>query len=169
MMQSEAPSTVPSCGDDSLNSTSWPLRRLPAFDCPPVNSVAATADITQMSLEQLMDVSIYGASKYEQKQSEVAAAVSVITRSEIKAFGWRTLDAALSSLPGIYTTYDRSYVYVGTRGFGLPGDYNTRLLPTINMDVVQNKIMFEANLGAARKARLKFSSKLLNLAREVWQ
>jgi hypothetical protein len=39
----------------------------------------------------------------------------------------------------------------------------------LNMDVVQNKIVFEANLGAARKARLKLSSKLLNLAREVWQ
>ncbi len=39
----------------------------------------------------------------------------------------------------------------------------------LNMDVVQNKVVFEANLGAARKARLKLSSKLLYLAREVWQ
>jgi outer membrane receptor protein involved in Fe transport len=88
--------------------------------------------LTSLSLEQLLEVRIVGASKYEQKQNEVAAAVSVITRQEIKAFGWRTLDEALASLPGVYTTYDRQYSYLGTRGFGLPGDLNTRLLVTID-------------------------------------
>src|ERR1700690_647473 len=92
----------------------------------------AATELTELSLEQLMDVSIIGASKYEQKQAEVAAAVSVITRSEIKAFGWRTLAEALASLPGINITYDRQYNYLGTRGFGLPGDFNTRILLTIN-------------------------------------
>jgi outer membrane receptor protein involved in Fe transport len=92
----------------------------------------AQSSLTSLSLEQLMDVTIVGASKYEQKQSEVAAAVSVITRQEIKSFGWRTLAEALASLPGVYTTYDRQYTYLGTRGFGLPGDLNTRVLLTIN-------------------------------------
>jgi iron complex outermembrane receptor protein len=94
---------------------------------------AATADdLTALSLEQLLQVTIVGASKYEQKQSEVAAAVSVITRQEIKSFGWRTLNEALASLPGVHTTYDRQYRYLGARGFGLPGDFNTRVLVTIN-------------------------------------
>jgi len=103
-------------------------------------------DPTAMSLEQLLQVSIVGASKYEQKQSEVAAAVSVITRNEIKAFGWRTLDEALTSLPGVHLTYDRQYTYLGTRGFGLPGDYNTRLLVTINGNRV-NDPAFDAGPG----------------------
>lgn len=93
---------------------------------------AQDADLTVLSLEQLLDITVVGASKYEQKQSEVAAAVSVITRREIKSFGWRTLDEALSSLPGVHSTYDRQYTYLGTRGFGLPGDFNTRVLVTIN-------------------------------------
>ena len=97
-----------------------------------LSSGAATPDLTDLSLEELLQVSVVGASKYEQKQTEVAAAVSVITRQEIDAFGWRTLDQALASLPGIYTTYDRQSVYLGVRGFGLPGDYNTRVLVTIN-------------------------------------
>ena len=99
-----------------------------------------------MSLEQLLDVTIIGASKYEQKQDEVAAAVSVITRSEIKAFGWRTLDEALASLPGIHTTYDRQYNYLGTRGFGLPGDFNTRVLLTINGNRV-NDVVYDAAIS----------------------
>jgi outer membrane cobalamin receptor len=81
---------------------------------------AGTPDLTTLSLEQLLEVKVVGASKYEQKQSEVAAAVSVITRQEIDAFGWRTIDEALATLPGVYTTYDRQYNYVGTRGFSVP-------------------------------------------------
>ncbi|MDH5329279.1 MAG: Plug domain-containing protein, partial [Aquincola sp.] len=92
----------------------------------------AATDLTALSLEQLLEVSVVGTSKYEQKRSEVAAAVSVITRGEIQTFGWRTLGAALASLPGIHTTYDRQYGYVGARGFGLPGDFNTRILITVN-------------------------------------
>ena len=95
-------------------------------------ALSAPTDLTALSLEQLLDVNVIGATKYEQKQNEVAAAVSVITRQEIKAFGWRTLDEALTSLPGVHLTYDRQYTYLGTRGFGLPGDYNTRVLVTID-------------------------------------
>lgn len=93
-------------------------------------SVAQATDLSQLSLEDLLNVKITGASKYAQKQSEVAAAVSIISRSEIKTYGWRTLAEALSSLPGIYSTYDRQYSYLGTRGFGVPGDYNARILLT---------------------------------------
>ncbi|MDV6342596.1 TonB-dependent receptor [Nitrosomonas sp. Is24] len=85
-----------------------------------------------MSLEQLMNISVVGAAKYEQKQQQAAAAVSIITRKDIRTYGWRTLNQALASLPGIHTTYDYQYEYLGTRGFGLPGDFNTRVLITIN-------------------------------------
>jgi iron complex outermembrane receptor protein len=87
-----------------------------------------------------MQIGVVGASKYEQKQSQIGAAVSVITRQEIKAFGWRTLDQALATLPGVYVTYDRQFTYLGVRGFGLPGDYNTRVLVTINGNRVNDPI-----------------------------
>lgn len=124
------------------------LFSLPLLAAPPL-AAAAVADITQMSLEQLLDVTVIGASKYEQQQDEVAAAVSVITRSEIKAFGWRTLDEALASLPGIHTTYDRQYNYLGTRGFGLPGDFNTRVLLTLNGNRVNDVVYDSAVSGRA--------------------
>lgn len=124
------------------------LMCLPLLAAAPL-AVAAVSDITQMSLEQLLDVTIVGASKYEQKQDEVAAAVSVITRSEIKAFGWRTLDEVLASLPGVHTSYDRQYSYLGMRGFGLPGDFNTRVLLTINGNRANDVVYDSAISGRA--------------------
>lgn len=110
------------------------------------NAYAAT-DLTTLSLEQLMDIPVMGASKYEQKQSEVAASVRIITREEIRNFGWRTLDQALSSLPGVHSTYDRQYHYLGTRGFGIPGDYNTRVLVTINGNRINDAVYDQGSIG----------------------
>ena len=107
-----------------------------AFSLP----AGAATDLTALSLEQLLEVTVVGASKYEQKQSEVAAAVSVIPRSEILAFGWRTLAEALASLPGVHTTYDRQYTYLGARGFGLPGDLTARVLIMINGNRVNDPV-----------------------------
>jgi outer membrane receptor protein involved in Fe transport len=114
-----------------------------------VSPARAATDLTALSLEQLMDIPVTGASKYEQKQNEVAAAVSVISREEIRAFGWRTLGQALASLPGIHTTYDRQYTYLGARGLGLPGDYNTRVLITINGNRVNESTYDSAMVGHA--------------------
>jgi iron complex outermembrane receptor protein len=45
-----------------------------------VPAARGAEDLTALSLEQLLEVTIVGASKYEQKQAEVAAAASVIKR-----------------------------------------------------------------------------------------
>jgi iron complex outermembrane receptor protein len=90
------------------------------------------SDLTAVPLEDLLQVRIVGASKYEQKQEDVAAAVSVITRQEIRMFGWRSVSEALATLPGVYNSYDRQNSYFGMRGFSLPGDYDTRVLILVN-------------------------------------
>lgn len=107
----------------------------------------ADTELAEVSLEKLLETTVTSASKYEQKQSEVAASVSIITRDEIKAFGWRTLDQALASLPGIHSTYDRQYSYLGARGFGLPGDFNTRMLLAINGNRVNEAVYDGATFG----------------------
>lgn len=119
---------------------------LPAFVLAIATAAPASAqsvDAAALSLEDLLEVTVTGAAKYAQKQSEVAAAASVITRDEIKAFGWRTLDEALSSLPGIHASYDRQYGSIGTRGIGLPGDYMTRVLVAVNGNRI-NDALYDA-------------------------
>lgn len=59
----------------------------------------------------------YGASKFDQKLSEAPAAVSILTATEIKRFGYRTLADILRSVRGFYTTYDRNYHYLGMHVF----------------------------------------------------
>jgi iron complex outermembrane receptor protein len=76
--------------------------------------------------------SVWIASKYEQPVTKAPASISIVTGDEIKKYGYRNFGALLSSLKGFYTTNDRNYGYVGARGFGLPADYNSRLLLLID-------------------------------------
>ena len=99
----------------------------PAFSAEPSSALSAE----QPAGEDLMFLeieSVYSASKYEQKVTEAPSKVSIITAEEIKRFGYRTFADLLNSLPGFYITNDRNYFYVGVRGFGVPGDYNTKIL-----------------------------------------
>jgi outer membrane receptor protein involved in Fe transport len=88
----------------------------------------AAVDPTQLSIEELFEVKVYSASKYEQKTTEAPGSITVITADEIRLQGWRTLADVLRSVRGLYVTYDRNYSYLGVRGFARMGDYNSRVL-----------------------------------------
>jgi outer membrane receptor for ferrienterochelin and colicins len=95
----------------------------------------STNDLPELSLEELVNIrvdSVYAASKYEQKVTQVPASVSIITADEIKKLGHRTLADVLRSVRGLYVSDDRNYSYLGVRGFLRPGDYNTRVLVLVD-------------------------------------
>jgi iron complex outermembrane receptor protein len=73
--------------------------------------------------------------------------VSVVTRDDIQRFGYRDLAAVLRSMPGLYTTYDRTYTYLGVRGFSPPGDYNTRVLLVVDGHRMNNNVYDQALIG----------------------
>lgn len=120
----------------------------PAETAPPEG--AAAADLTDLSLEELMEIEVepvYGASKHLQKASEAPASVSVVTADDIRQKGYRTLADALRSVPGVFTTYDRNYHYLGIRGFNRPGDFDTRVLLLADGHRVNNNVYDTATIG----------------------
>lgn len=93
---------------------------------------SAPLDLTDMSIEQLLTVDVVSASRLSQKSNQAPSSVSILTASDIRTFGWRTLAEALNSLRGMFTSNDRNYSYLGVRSFMIPGDYNSRVLLMID-------------------------------------
>jgi outer membrane receptor for ferrienterochelin and colicins len=114
------------------------------------DATAPARDLTSLSLEELMKVevaTVYSASKFEQKVTEAPSSVSIVTADEIKKYGYRTLAEILGSLRSFYITYDRNYNYVGVRGFGRAGDYNSRILLLVDGHRSNDNLYDSASIG----------------------
>lgn len=111
---------------------------------------AQERDLTSLSLADLMQVEIapvFGASQRLQPVTEAPASVTIVTASDIVRFGYQTLGDILRSVRGFYVTYDRNYSYVGVRGVGQAGDYNTRILLLVDGHRMNDSIYDQAAIG----------------------
>ena len=104
-------------------------------------------DLTDLSLEALLNIEVTTASKFPQPITEAPAAVTVITAKDIEQFGYRTLAEILNSIRGLYISYDRNYHYLGVRGFNRAGDYNSRVLLLINGQRINDNVYGSAPIG----------------------
>jgi iron complex outermembrane receptor protein len=104
-------------------------------------------DLTNLSIEELGDVEVYSASKFNQRASEAPASISIITAGDIRRYGYRSFDEILSSVSGFYSTYDRNYAYLGARGFGLTGDYNSRILLLVDGHRLNDNVYYSSSIG----------------------
>jgi outer membrane receptor for ferrienterochelin and colicins len=107
-------------------------------------------NLLDKSLEDLMMIQIdtvYGASGFSQKVTEAPASVTIITSEEIQKYGYRTLADILRNVRGFYVTYDRNYSYLGVRGYGPPGDYNSRIALMIDGHRFNDNIYDAALIG----------------------
>jgi iron complex outermembrane receptor protein len=110
----------------------------------------ATPNLADLSLEDLMLIkvaSVQGASGFLQKVTEAPASVTIVTSDEIQRYGYRTLADILRNVRGFYVGYDRNYSYLGVRGYGLPGDYNSRITLLIDGHRLNDAIYDAALLG----------------------
>ncbi len=91
-----------------------------------------TTDIGTVSLETLLEQKIESASKYEQNKNEAPASVIIISAEEIHKYCNFTLGDIINKIRGFYTRNDRSYSYLGVRGFDRPSSYSNNILLLID-------------------------------------
>ncbi len=112
--------------------------------------VSLTNLAEQLPLEDLGKIPIEQvstASRFTQKASEAPASVTIVTSDEIKQFGYRTLADILAGVNGLYVSGDRSYSYLGVRGFSRPADYNSRVLIMVDGHRINDNIFEGGYIG----------------------
>jgi iron complex outermembrane recepter protein len=88
-------------------------------------------DLTQMSLEDLLNVQVTTASKKEQRLAETAAAVYVITAEDIARSGFTSIPEALRLAPGVDVAQISSSAWaIAIRGFN--SRYSDKLLVLVD-------------------------------------
>jgi iron complex outermembrane receptor protein len=114
-------------------------------------TTARAQSLSELSLEDLMRLDagrVFGASERSQPVTEAPASVSFITAEDIARYGYRSLADILNGVRGMYVSDDRNFSFLGARGFGKPGDYNSRILLLINGHRVNDNVFGQAEIGA---------------------
>lgn len=91
-------------------------------------TVVAEQEIKVFAELRYVPPPVRAASKGLTSVDEAPASTTVLTQEELRAFGWRTLAQAIAGVRGFFLSDDRTYNYIGVRGFSPPGDLNTRIL-----------------------------------------
>ena len=105
----------------------WKLLSLTVLACPtawpqtlPTPPTVPQRDLTQSSMEDLMNIEVTSASKKEQKLSEVPAALFVITQEDIQRSGALNIPDLLRMVPGLDVAQISASTWaISARGFNL--------------------------------------------------
>lgn len=92
---------------------------------------ASGHDVTEMSIEELMNVEVISASKKPEQRWQTAAALYVLTQEDIRRSGVTTIPDALRLVPGVFVAkIDANKWAVSVRGFS--GRFTNKLLVLID-------------------------------------
>jgi outer membrane receptor protein involved in Fe transport len=102
------PTTTPAASKPSTRPTTRP------------HPVSNDADLTNLSLEDLMNVPVISVSKTKQRLGDSAAAVTVITQEDIQRSGLRDIPEILRLSPGLFVQRGNQFTgwSISARGFG---------------------------------------------------
>jgi len=115
----------------SLNKLPQELILLACMGITAVQVGAATPDLTQLSIEELMNVPVVSPTKQSQRLSDTASAIFVITQDDIRRSGVTSVPEALRLAPGVQVArIDASKWAVSIRGFN--GRYANKLLVLVD-------------------------------------
>lgn len=73
-------------------------------------------ELDSLSLEELMDIKIYSATKSYQRIEDIPANIIVLTRKDIEKYNYTTLDELLKHVPGLFIIDDTEHFQIGSRG-----------------------------------------------------
>lgn len=105
------PSRLPAC----VGLAAWLAASLAPY---PLFAQTTAADFADLSLEELMNETVTSVSKREQRLSDAASAVTVLSNDEIRRSGATTIADALRLVPGVNVAAVNSReVAVSVRGF----------------------------------------------------
>jgi iron complex outermembrane receptor protein len=80
----------------------------------------ASGDLTRYSLDELMNIEVSSVSRKEQKLSQTAAAIYVITQDDIRRSGANSVPDLLRNVPGLHVAQiDSSKWAISARGFNM--------------------------------------------------
>lgn len=82
-----------------------------------------TINLMNLSLEDLMKIQVETAGKTSQQIADVPASMVVVSRSEIEAYGFHSLEEILQHVTGLFMTDD--YYWLGTVNYGVRGFYSS--------------------------------------------
>ncbi len=124
------------------------LAAIPAAAMAQPDPDGGKVEIAAVDLESLLDLSIESVALHEERASEASASVFVLSGDDLRRQGFRTLDEALRSVPGMFGYADGLYPMIGVRGMGSLGDFTTRILILVDGHPLNNSLAIgESYLG----------------------
>lgn len=112
-----------------------------------VSAISVFDDTAMDSLDSLLSTPVITVAKYWQESRLAPSSVSIVLQRDIQRFGWRTIEDVLKASAGFHISYDRSYSYVGSRGFLRSGDYNNKILLLLDGNTMNEGIYGAAPVG----------------------
>lgn len=121
----------------------------------PSHIAAQDSSASVSGLDSLLGLQISTAGRYARLSREASGAMTIMTAEDIERYGYRTLEEVFATIPGFYISNDRSYSYLGVRGFSRPGDFNNRVLLLLDGNVINEGIWGGSPVGTESAVPLR--------------